>query len=320
MTVDGDGNGRSGGPLVSLVMATWNPNPAWLREAVASALAQEGCEVELIVVDDGSPSPVADLLGDVDDDRMQVLRVPHGRVSRARNAGLEVARGDYVRFIDCDDVILPESTSNLLALVAGEDGLIGYGATLACDEHLRPLSLISSTLQGQVAESCLLNRFSVTIHSLLFPRQVVDAVGPWEPSIVVSQDWDYSLRAFELAPVRGDQRVATHYRMHAAMNSRNVEEGIRGYRLVVDRYFERHPDRRGERLHRRAIALFHVFAAAQAPASLRKRTGALGHVRRALVLDPLVALSALRRQATMPLVPTARRVRRFLPRRWRRRG
>ena len=316
MTLERESEARTPTPLVSLVMPAWNPNPAWLRQAVASALGQEGCEIELIVVDDGSDTPVEDLLDGLEDERMRVLRVPHGRVSSARNAGIEVARGDYFRFIDCDDVILSDSTSHLLALVGGEDHVIAYGATLACDEELQPLSLIASTLQGRVAESCLLNRFATTIHSLLFPRPIVEEIGPWEPSIVVSQDWDYSLRAFERAPVRGDRRIATYYRMHAGMNSRNVEEGIRGYRLVVDRYFERHPEQRGERLHRRAAALFHLFAAVQLATTLRRYRASVGHVRRALALDPVMALAALPRHGAMPLMPTAHLVRRLLPRRW----
>jgi glycosyltransferase involved in cell wall biosynthesis len=259
--------------LVSLVMPAWNPNPVWMREAVASALAQEGCEIELIVVDDGSDPPVSQLLGELGDERMRLVEIPHGRVSRARNAGLELARGDFVRFVDCDDVILADSTAHLLALADGDERVITYGATMVCDEHLRPLSTIATDAQGLVAESCLLNRFATTIHSLLYPRAVVDEVGPWEPSIVVSQDWDYALRAFERAPVRGDRRVATYYRMHAGMNSKNVEQGVRGYRLVVERYFERHPDQRGTRVHRRAMALYHLFAAVQLVAATGRLRG-----------------------------------------------
>jgi O-antigen biosynthesis protein len=307
-------------PLVSLVMPAWNPNPAWLKQAIASALGQKDCRIELIIVDDGSDTPVEDLLDGLEDERMQLLRIPHGRVSRARNAGIELARGDYFRFIDCDDVILADSTSHLLALVGGEDHVIAYGATLACDEKLRPVSLIESTLEGWVAESCLLNRFATTIHSLLFPRPIVEDVGPWEPSIIVSQDWDYSLRAFERAPVRGDRRIATHYRMHGGMNSRNLEEGIRGYRLVVDRYFERHPEQRGQRLHRRARALFHLFVAVQLAATLRRYRASVGHFGRALALDPVTAIAALPRSGAMPLMPTANRVRRFLSQRRLRQG
>jgi O-antigen biosynthesis protein len=307
--------GRS--PLVSLVMPAWNPNPTWLRQAVESALGQVGCRIELVVVDDGSDTPVAGLLREVEDERLRVLRVPHGRVSRARNAAIEASQGDYFRFVDCDDVVLPDSTAHLLALADGEDGVITYGATLVCDEDLRPFALIGSTLQGSAAESCLLNRFDTTIHSLLFPRRIVEEIGPWEPSIVVSQDWDYALRAFERAPVRGDRHVATHYRMHSAMNSRNVEEGIRGYRLVVDRYFERHPEQRGTRLQRRATALYHLFAAVHLASELRRRREAWVHIRRALALDPVTTARALPRHGAMPLMPAAHRLRRLLPRRWR---
>jgi glycosyltransferase involved in cell wall biosynthesis len=320
MTHERESLPRTPSALVSLIMPAWNPNPAWLREAVASALGQEGCEIELILVDDGSDPPVQDLLEGLEDERMRLLRVPHGRVSRARNAGIDAARGNYVRFIDCDDVVLADSTAHLLALAGGKERVITYGATMVCDEHLRPLSTIATDAEGRVAEACLLNRFATTVHSLLYPRSVIDEVGPWEPSIVVSQDWDYALRAFERAPVRGDRRVATYYRMHAAMNSKNVEEGIRGYRLVVDRYFDRHPEQRGKRVHRRATALYHLFAAVQLATRLRRYRASMGHVRRALSLDFVAVLTALPRHGAMPLMPTANRVRRLLPRRWPRRS
>ena len=306
-------------PLVSLVLPAWNPNPVWLREAVESALAQTGCAIELVVVDDGSDEPVADLLSAIEDERMRLLRIPHGRVSRARNAGIELAQGDYFRFIDCDDVITPDSTAHLLGLAESGADVVSYGATLVCDTALEPLASIESSLQGNVAESCLLNRFSTTIHSLLFPRSVVERIGPWEPAIVVSQDWDYSLRAFELAQVRGDRRVATHYRLHERMNSRNVEEGIRGYRLVVDRYFERHPSQRGTKLERRALALFHVFAAVQLATARRRYRRSAHELVQALRLDPGGALASLR-SSGMPFTPTPARVRKLLPRLWSWRG
>jgi glycosyltransferase involved in cell wall biosynthesis len=298
-------------------MPAWNPNPVWLMQAVESALAQRGCAIELLVVDDGSDTPVEGLLTDVADDRLRVLRIPHGRVSCARNAAIEAARGDFIRFIDADDVILPGSTAHLLSLV-GDDHVVGYGATLVCDEELRPLSVIASSLQGDATESCLLNRFSTTIHSLLFPRRLVDDIGEWEPSIVVSQDWDYALRAFERAPVRGDKRVVTRYRTHARMNSRNVEEGIRGYRLVVERYFDRHPEQRGRRLQRRAEALYHLFAAVQLATSSRAYRRAVVELARAFRRDPLATLAALPRHGAMPFLPAGGRRSVFLPRSWRR--
>jgi glycosyltransferase involved in cell wall biosynthesis len=296
-------------PLVSLVMPAWNPEPSWLRDAVSAALTQVGCNIELIVVDDGSDVPVAEHLSAFDDPRLRLLRVTHGRVSRARNAALEVARGAYVRFVDCDDVIVPDSTAHLVRL-AGAGAVIAYGATLVCDEQLRPFSTIESRLQGDASVSCLLNRFDTTIHSLLFPRHVVDEIGPWEPSIVVSQDWDYALRAFERFPVRGDTRVATFYRTHPGMNSRDIAEGIRGYRMVLDRYFERHPEAHGGELERRANAHYHLFAAAQEAGELGRYRASLRHLRRAFSLDAATTLKQLPRHGVMPLRPSGRQVRR----------
>jgi glycosyltransferase involved in cell wall biosynthesis len=316
MTRERGTGGPGAGRLVSLVMPAWNPNPAWLLQAVESALAQRGCAIELLVVDDGSDTPVEGLLAKVADDRMRILRIPHGRVSRARNAAITVARGEFLRFIDCDDVILPDSTAQLLAL-AGDDHVVAYGATLVCDERLDPVAVIGSSVQGDATEECLLNRFSTTIHSLLFPRRLVHEIGPWEPSLVVSQDWDYALRAFERAPVRGDNEVVTHYRTHARMNSRNVEEGIRGYRLVVERYFDRNPEQRGGRLQHRAEALCHLFAAVQLATGLRRYRAAFGELVRAVARDPLTTLVALPRHGAMPLLPAGSRPSRILRRRWR---
>ena len=295
-----------GSPLVSLIMPVWSPRLDWLRAGVESALAQTGCEVELVVVDDGCEIPVSDLLSEVEDERMRIVRVPHGRVSRARNAGIEVARGSWFRFVDYDDVIVDDSTAHLLAVAEGDERVIAYGATAVCDEELRPLSVVSTELQGRVEEACLLGRFDTTIHSLLFPRSIVEEIGPWEPAIVVSQDWDYALRGLELAEARGDQRVATFYRTHEWMNSRDVARGIEGYELVVDRYFERHRDARGSRLERRARVAFHLFAAAQSTTRLRDRRSALRHLGRALALDPLAATTGLGRYGAMPFRPGRR--------------
>jgi glycosyltransferase involved in cell wall biosynthesis len=304
--------GRS--PLVSLIMPVWSPRPDWLRAGVESALAQSGCDIELVVVDDGSAPPVAELLANVRDDRLRLLRVEHGRVSRARNAGVEAARGSWLRFVDYDDVLVEDSTAHLLAVADRNEGSIAYGATAVCDDELRALSVISSALQGRVEEACLLGRFDTTIHSLLFPRRVVDAIGPWEPSIVVSQDWDYALRAFEVAHVRGDQRIATRYRTHERMNSRDVREGIRGYRMVVERYFQRHPERRGSGLERRARVGYHVFAAVQSARALGEYRSAARHLARAIALDPGAAFGAARRAGALPFKPAAAAVGRALRR------
>jgi glycosyltransferase involved in cell wall biosynthesis len=281
-------------PLVSVVMCAWKPRPDWFRDAVASVLADE-CDLELIVVDDGSPEPVEALLAQVQDPRARVIRVDHGGLSRARNAGIGSALGDYVRFADADDIVEPGGTAALLALA--DEETIAYGATQVCDESLRPLSVKSSRLEGWIAEPCLLYRFDVVHTSMLFPRGVLERVGEFDPTLRQCQDWDFVLRACEVAPVRGSQAVVTRYRRHADAAAANIEGALQFESLVVDRYFERHPGQAGTRLEREARAKLLLVRAMVSPRLGKGRREQLRLVLRALAMHPRRTLEELGRLA-----------------------
>jgi glycosyltransferase involved in cell wall biosynthesis len=283
-------------PLVSIVLPAWNPRKDWLHQSVASVLDQEGCELELLVVDDGSDTPVSELLEGIDDQRLRVVRVEHGGAAHARNEGIRCARGEFVRFADADDALEPGSTRRLVALAA--DGSIAYGTTLVCDEELRPIGAKRSRLEGWIAEDCLLYRFDVRHMSMLFPRAVVDAVGEWDTSLHQCQDWDFVLRALEHAPVRGQQDVATFYRRHGNAQTANLAGALKYESLVVDRYFERHPEQAGTRLEREARANLLLVRARAAPALGNGRREQLRLLTCAFALDRRRTLRELTRRVT----------------------
>ena len=84
---------------VSVIMPVWRTREDWLRESIGSVLEERGCDLELIVVDDGSEPPVAELVGDLRDPRLRFLRVEHGGPYAARNAGIADARGAFLRWL-----------------------------------------------------------------------------------------------------------------------------------------------------------------------------------------------------------------------------
>lgn len=266
-------------------MAAWRPRPDWLRDAVDAALSQTYRNVELLVVDDGSPEPVAPLLASFDDPRLRVIRIEHGGVSRARNAGIAEFRGDFLRYLDADDVAVADSTERLVRLTGGGDHVITYGATAVCDDALRHRWTMTANVQGDAVRACLLGEFPVRPFALLFPRWVVEQAGPWDEESTVSEDWDWILRALELAPVAGGQEILVHYRKHASSATRDVAAGDRGARRVVDRYFERHPGQRGTELERRARARLDVVAA-RVLLSRRRPLEALPRLFRGVARDP----------------------------------
>jgi hypothetical protein len=270
--------------LVTMIMPAWNPRPDWLHTAVRSVLAQRGVQIELIVVDDGCPEPVEPLLADLAEERVRVLRVPHGGPSAARNAGIAAARGDCIRFVDSDDFFPVDSTARLAQLV-GADDVIAYGATLMCDAELRPVWKMTARAHDDAATASLLGLFQVRVTSMLFPRAVVERTGEWDPGFPASGDWDFVLRALEHAPVRGDGVVATYYRRHGSSVTADVRAGQTGARRVVARYFERHPEQRGTDLEQRVEARLAAMASRIYFTHGQPRV-AISHLRRALATDP----------------------------------
>ncbi len=285
------------GPLVSLVMPVWRPRRDWLLQAVRSSLAQRDCELELIVVDDGNPEPLDELLADVRDPALRLVRASHGGPSEARNAGVEAARGRLIRFVDADDVYEPGSTARLARLIGDDDDVIAYGRTVFCDEELRPVWTMSSRLEGWIAADAVLGRFRVRTQSLLFPAAVVRAAGPWDPSFPVCHDLEFIARTLEHARVRADPGVATWYRKHEGSVSSNFERGDDDIRRVIEGYLERHPERRGTGFERRAVASRHAVAA-RARAMRGMARPALRRLGKSLALDPREA--AIEAWAALP--------------------
>ena len=95
-------------PRVTVVVPVYDVE-RWLPESLDSVLGQSGVDLEVVVVDDGSPDgsgAIADEYA-ARDHRVRVLHVPNGGLGSARNVGTEHVTGDYLGFLDSDDVAAP---------------------------------------------------------------------------------------------------------------------------------------------------------------------------------------------------------------------
>ena len=93
-------------PEISIIVPVYKVEK-YLNECIDSILAQTFTDFELILVDDGSPDncPALCDAAAAKDSRIRVIHKPNGGVSTARNAGLDAARGNWIGFVDSDDVI-----------------------------------------------------------------------------------------------------------------------------------------------------------------------------------------------------------------------
>lgn len=112
---------------LSIIIPVYNVEP-YLRRGAASVLRQKGVTLEVILVDDGSTDESGRLCDEIAgaDSRVRVIHKANGGLSSARNAGLELARGTYVTFVDSDDWVEPDCYETALHLMKQ------YGVDLLC--------------------------------------------------------------------------------------------------------------------------------------------------------------------------------------------
>lgn len=197
--------GRHDGLDASIVIPT-KDRPRDVRRAVACALGQDGVQVEVVVVDDGSRTPVSEALADLvlaHAGRLRIVRNPRPTgVSTARNRGLGAVRAPWVGFCDDDDMWAPTKVRAQLdaaAAAAGDHGGEGVGWTLsACvkvDEHLGVFQRQHVPDPAVVADGILAaNLVPGGASSVVARTELVRRLGGFDPALSTLADWDLWVR------------------------------------------------------------------------------------------------------------------------------
>ncbi|MEA5014408.1 MAG: glycosyltransferase family A protein [Candidatus Limiplasma sp.] len=127
-------------PVISVIVPVYNGEKT-LARCLDSVLAQSFSLWECIVVNDGSTDGTAALLESyrAKDARFQALSFPNGGVSRVKNLGMDKAKGKYLAFLDCDDLLEPHALETLSRLLEDTGADVAVGHLLFEDEEGKPL-------------------------------------------------------------------------------------------------------------------------------------------------------------------------------------
>lgn len=120
-------------PLISVIVPVYKVE-AYLRKCVASLVNQTYENLEIILVDDGSPDDCGAICDELaaQDSRIRVLHKENGGLSSARNAGLDIAQGEYIGFVDSDDWLEPEAYQRLMDMTLSENVKLVCGGRYDC--------------------------------------------------------------------------------------------------------------------------------------------------------------------------------------------
>jgi glycosyltransferase involved in cell wall biosynthesis len=225
---------------VSVVIPIYNYG-RFLREALDSALAQTYPPLEVIVVDDGSTDDTPQVLAGYGD-RIRAIRQDNHGVGAARNTGIAAARGEYIAFLDSDDIWRPGKLESEMARFAADPelGLVHCGAE-SFDNHGKTISVSLAGLEGWVAADLLsLDREVITTpgSGIVVPKRIAEEVGGFDPRLQPSEDWDFCYRIAVRYRVGFVPEVFVRYRLHGGGIHLNVPKMENGMLKALEKAFQ----------------------------------------------------------------------------------
>lgn len=232
-------------PKVSIIIPTYN-SARYLPEALESALNQTYTNIDIIVVNDGSTDNTRQIMNRFVD-RVTYVEQDNGGPSRARNAGLSRARGDYVAFLDADDMWMPHKLEEQMKIFRlYPDTRAVYCQVIRFDEATRkefppwPARIYS----GSIFEKLLLENF-ISMPSLVAEASVLREIGGFDERLNTAEDQNLYMRIAHKYEIRGVGEALVRRREHQdSLSERpNVEFGTLDN---LDRIVEMFPDVRPE--------------------------------------------------------------------------
>ena len=195
--------------LVSIIIPCYN-QAHFLPEALESVLAQAYPHWECIVVNDGSTDHTGEIARKwlSRDARFMYIEKQNGGLSSARNAGLKIAKGEYIQLLDADDLLETEKIRHQIESLLGESGQIdisvaGYRYFHGSDPAKEPLIFGPYNLLPEVAitkndKKDLVKLFSrknpMVVSAPLYHKSVFERVGLFDEDLFANEDWDFHFR------------------------------------------------------------------------------------------------------------------------------
>ena len=199
--------------LASIVIAAYNEE-AFIDEALRSALAQTYQPIEVIVVDDGSTDRTAQIAAA---HPVRLLRRPHRGPGAARNAGLELTRGEYWTIFDADDLMPPDRLHHQIAHLTTHphhDIVLGLTQAFISPGQPRPPHYNPTWDTGP---------FQACPGTMLARRTTLERVGPYDENLRVCYDVEWLARAKDAGIRAGHiDQICLHYRIHHGNTTANA--------------------------------------------------------------------------------------------------
>ena len=227
---------------ISVVIPAYNAAKT-ISETIDSVRRQTFTDFELIVINDGSSDHTAELVNAVADDRLQLFSYENGGLPVARNRGIDRASGEFIAFLDADDLWTPDKLElQLEALQKHPKAGVAYSWTTHMSQDGKVFYASSSvSFEGDVYSELLVSNFLTNGSNPLIRRSAIESVGGFDPSLASAEDWEYWLRLAAQWPFAVVPKSQIFYRHSSTSMSNRVDVTEKYNVIVIERVFKSAP-------------------------------------------------------------------------------
>lgn len=227
---------------ISVIIPNYNYG-RFIGEAIESALAQTLPPVEIIVVDDGSTDNSVEIVESFGG-KVKLIRQQNGGVGKARNVGAANSTGEFLAFLDADDVWLTGKLRKQIMLF--EDNKIGYVSCGMREFNTEGETISEFVPSGEdwTMENMLLFNAPIVASGSAFVvrRSVFERIGGFDenPNLHPSEDWDFACRVLSVAQIAATPELLVDYRNHGGNGHLKIPRFERSMLLAFEKAFANH--------------------------------------------------------------------------------
>lgn len=214
-------------PLVSIIIPVYNAEK-YISDTISSVLTQTHQDWEMIIVDDGSTDNSMTKIKQYsqNDSRIKIILKTNSGVSDSRNAGILISKGDFIAFLDADDVWLDANLENKIEYLKSNNAHAVYSDCEVIDENSNAKNILFKTKEKPTLDDILLleGNYITAPSGTIFKKEVFNTIGLFDEKLSNNADQDIWIRLlannFEIALLNNK---LWKYRVHSNNMSSNIQ-------------------------------------------------------------------------------------------------
>ncbi|BAY84899.1 putative glycosyl transferase [Calothrix parasitica NIES-267] len=245
---------------ISVIVPVFN-GELTIQETINSILNQTFKNIEVIISDDGSTDSTLEIVSNISDSRIKILSYPNAGVSASRNRGIYQAKGEYISFMDADDLWTPDKLElQWQALQDNPQAAVAYSWTdyiSESNQFIKAGRRIKAN--GDVFSKLLVSNFLENGSNPLISKEALEKVGGFDESLSVAEDKDMWLRLannYEFVCVEKPQILYRSSMNSLSSNLKNMEATSL---KVIDRGFSYPKADKFQNLKKQTISNFYKY-------------------------------------------------------------